>query len=398
MFSLFDILNPFVLFVLYYIFFFFIALSWQENFAIEKGVTINSDTAKIISLSLLMILMSAIIFKYVFKYEKNIKPIQLRKIDLRSINFAPSKMNGDRAAILLFFIGIGLFLIFILMVGEIPLLAHDAENFRIESRKGNGLISILSIGLISYSSSYLFASTNIGKSKRLFILILSFFIILMFGNRGPAFLLLVYAVIISIVRSKMKISMIKLIIIGGIGYLLLVGIGAYRMNVEADFFTKFILTIGWRPFVNIQNFDIILSRFDDFLYGYGYWIDLYTLAPGYSPNLGTWLKENMGFSFDGGSVTITLLGEGYINFGTVGLIIYPVITSFILIRLGVYIKRILLKDNLTVYIGKFILILSINVALAGIVSSGFTSVILYIIIPNIIIYKLHQILAKTKNI
>jgi oligosaccharide repeat unit polymerase len=265
-FSLFDLLNPFVIFVLYYIFFFFIALSWKENFFIHKGVKIDDYTVNVISASLLVILISSIIFSFVFKFEKSISANYLRKIDLRKLNFGASTKRSERAAWVIFFLGVVLFLIFILKVGQVPLLADDAENLRIEARKGNGFITILSIALLTYSASYIFASMNIATSKRIIILIVAFFILMMFGNRGPAFLLLIFAFVINIVRSKTKVNIFKVVLLGLIGYLLLVGIGAYRMNADADFLTKFILTIGWRPFVNIQNFDIILNHFDDFLY------------------------------------------------------------------------------------------------------------------------------------
>lgn len=389
-FGLYDILNPFVLFIYYYLGFLFIALSWLENFVVNKGVSIETNTIDTILIFLLLLVFFGLIVNlYLKKYKFN------KKFDFRQIELSPLKSEQVLSGFILFFIGGFFWLIFIIKNGgEIPFLADDVENFRIEARKGVGGITILSSILLTYSGTILAMNNRLNPTLKLIIIFLTFFLILSFGNRGPAIMYLLILFIGYVLYKKIKIKMIYPIMGFSVLYFLVVLLGAYRMNAKADLWTKFGLTIGWRPFVNIKNVDLLLNKYDNFLYGYGYWIDLYVLMPGYSPNLGTWLKEYMGLSFDGGSITATIIGEAYVNFGYYGVYLYPLLVTTILLFFALYQKYTLFKKNGRLGVNQITLFLLVNVGLSGIVSSGITSVFLYVIIPLYLVYYLDKILVN----
>ena len=58
-----------------------------------------------------------------------------------------------------------------------------------------------------------------------------------------------------------------------------------------------------------------------FQYGYVFLINFLMLAPGSQPDFTLWLKNEMGLTFSGGGITPTLLGEAWINFGTLSVIL-----------------------------------------------------------------------------
>lgn len=97
--------------------------------------------------------------------------------------------------------------------------------------------------------------------------------------------------------------------------LMTLGIIRQGLNFDLESLLKQIL---WRPFTNIQNIEWITNYFPsthDFFYGKSLLVDLSVLLPGYQPNFGTYIKELMGLYFSGGSLTLSFLGQAYIDFG-----------------------------------------------------------------------------------
>ena len=67
----------------------------------------------------------------------------------------------------------------------------------------------------------------------------------------------------------------------------------------------------------------------DFQYGYTFLINIQMLMPGPDVDFTIWLKEQIGLNFAGGGVTPTLVGEGYINGGYIGVFIWLFIIGMI---------------------------------------------------------------------
>lgn len=383
-----DIFNPAIFFLLGHFIFLFIALTWAKNYEMMKEVYISDVTTFYVIYSMsITTLIIAINNKIRDKRNKTYSVFYEWNL---------VKPNHQQTAWILFFLGVFFWIFFVFKAGQIPIFSSDIENFRIEAREGMGYVTILSITFITYSGLYLAISLN-NKVRIFIILCISSFILLSFGNRAPMLYFLLFYFIFLCIKYKIKINLVKVLPIALAGYLLLVLLGAYRMNVDANLSDKFLLTLGWRPYVNLQNLDLILNYFTDFLYGKGYWIDLYVLAPGPDPNLGTWIKDVLRLEFDGGSVTITYLGDAFVNFGFLGVIVYPIIFPLLYIKLNNIFRRIYLKNN-KIHLGHAILFLTISLNLGGAVSSGILSPILYGICPMYIIYKLHTILSRKKTV
>src|SRR5690606_21921627 len=120
------------------------------------------------------------------------------------------------------------------------------------------------------------------------------------------------------ILSEKKYTIKKYVIIGIILITLVAIMGALRTNLDegVDFVRLVKARFGWRPYVNIQNLQRIYEFFPEkegFLYGYSYLIELKVFLPGSNPNFGTYLKDVMNWQFEGGSITPTFLGIGYIN-------------------------------------------------------------------------------------
>ena len=168
----------------------------------------------------------------------------------------------------------------------------------------------------------------------------------------------------------------------------MVMMGAYRVNHSADFIDLFKFRLAWRPFVNIQNFQMVLDHFPtkhEFLWGKTYLIDLSILLPGSNPNSGTFLKELMGLSFDGGSITPSYLGISYVNFGYAGMILSPIILGFIANSFyEVYLKTLNLANP-----HALILLILVSNNFAAIVVSGIMTVLIQNMVIILLIHFLY---------
>lgn len=391
--GLYDIFNPFISFFLYHIFFLFIALSWADYFALVKGTNIAQETKNYILYSILIFTFSGLFSHFILS--KLVKGVNT-KIQFYNYVFYKNSSNKILVSYVFLSLGVLFFIFFIIKAKEIPIFAEDAENFRIKAREGMGYVTILSITLVTYSSLYILLSQKHGFLFKLTLFFVSGFVLLSFGNRAPFLVFAAFYFVLYSMVNRVRLNFYKVLPVIVFLYLLLVFIGAYRMNAEVSLLAKVGLTIGWRPFVNISNINIIFNEYKQFLYGLGYWIDLYVLMPGYSPNLGTWVKEVLGLEFDGGSVTITYLGEAFVNFGLIGVLFYPIVMSILLTLMNFAFKTMVLKGGRKLYLDQAILFLMISFNLGGIVSSGITSIVLYNIAPAVCTYIFHNLLSSIK--
>ena len=171
--------------------------------------------------------------------------------------------------------------------------------------------------------------------------------------------------------------------------------GAVRKNPD-ELLQVIVYRLPWRPFVNILNFQTVLDSFPsriDFLLGRGYIIDLLTLLPGYQPNLGTWVKDALGMTYEGGSLTTSYLGVGYLNFGLYGIAIYPFAYGFFLNT--VY---MMLVSKQCISTAKLTLAILVSFSLGGAVNTGLLPVALYTTLPIIVIYTIHRVILGALTI
>jgi hypothetical protein len=120
-------------------------------------------------------------------------------------------------------------------------------------------------------------------------------------------------------------------------------------------------------------------------------IDLKLFLPGSNPNFGTALKDIMNWQFDGGSITTSFIGLGYMNFGHIGIVFYSLIYGFLF---NTIYELYIMSKHRSYYSTLFLMMLSMY--LAGSVSSGILSVflnsIMFLIFISIIHYIVYNII------
>lgn len=383
-FQLNNLINPFIYFFWTHIVFFYIGIMYADIYQ-YSGIFINSTTKVYIIYSLIFFVIGGFLSKILMQM------LHYPYIKINDIKI-PHNTFSDRIyikTVLPFFIvGILIVIYYSYSIGGYIWFQGNFENIRIETRKGIGSLIIISLNFLTYSGLVLLLSKKINISSLFFFIIITSSL-LAFGNRAPFLFFLLILLILKSIQHNIKFTMKHFIIFGGMIFIMMVLFGAIRKGPD-ELYNLFFHRLPWRPYVNIQNFQILLDNFPsqiDHLYGKGYIIDLSTLLPGYQPNLGTWIKEILGMTFEGGSLTLTYLGVSYINFGLIGLFIYPVIYGFILNTLYMLFVN---KSNISVI--KLIFIFLISFSLGGSVSTGLIPVILYISLPVIITYFLHRVL------
>lgn len=143
--------------------------------------------------------------------------------------------------------------------------------------------------------------------------------LLLIGFRTPFALMIAVIIIIGVYRSKIQLK--KCIPIATGVFLFLIVYGVYRNGSNIS--TVYYILRG-QLFNESQNLNYVFRAFPErvpFQNGYTYLINLIMLKPGPDLDFTLWLKEKIGISFSGGGITPTILGEFYINFGTLGIFI-----------------------------------------------------------------------------
>lgn len=391
-FDLKNLLNPFVFFYIYQTIFCFIALSYNE--LLYPGITISAELKFYIILAYLLTFVGALASRMLF-VKAGISYVRVNDIYIEN---KPSKAFNYSAAIL-FVLGVITFIYFSFKTGGIILFAEDIENERISRKVGAGLPNLIFIAFLLYGyAAILFNRTRMFAIKLLLFLFTAFALI-SYGSRAPLLKLIVAVFIILNVLSVKKITLQKLFKIGSVLLILMAVLEAYRSNLggsEVSFFRLSLLRMGWRPFVNIQNLQRIYDFFpshNDFLYGGSYIIDFKLFLPGSHPNFGTYLKELMNWEFEGGSITTTFIGLGYLNFGKAAFYIYPLFYGFFM---NTIYQLFISKKNVKYTNLLFVLFFSIGVS--GSVSTGlwgtFINNILFLLFALLVHLSIKQILLK----
>lgn len=324
-FDLKNLLNPFVFFILYQTIFCFIALSYHEIYPIE----IDNELKFLIIVAYILTFLGAFLSRYLFQ-KGGIKYVKYNDI---YIDKNPSN-SFSYAGLILFALASLVFFYFSIKTDGFIIFGSEIENSRIEKRKGSGMINLIFISFFLYSYLVLLLDKKVSKGIKIFLFLFAAFALISFGSRAPMIKLILAIFLLLGILSKKKISINKYIWIGTFAIGLVIVLGAFRTNLKegVSFLDLVVARAGWRPFVNIQNLQRIYEFFPDkhtFLYGESYFVELKIFLPGSNPNFGSHLKQIMNWKFDGGSITPTFLGIGYINFGKMAFIIYPFIFGFI---------------------------------------------------------------------
>jgi len=367
-----NLFNPFVYFFWSFYIFSFFAILYRNKYA--YALSISSETIFFINSGLYFYLIGGYIS---FITSPN------KKIDKINTEYQIQILQSTQTSKLILFIFLTipiLFAIYFLsLTNEFLWLSDSFDDYRISLREGSGWIAIFGTSSAYFAAIYSCIYFSIRKNillNTIAIIILSISAIV-YGNRAPALEILVIGGIFLCYHFFGKIRPYHAIIgfFSIMTILMTLGIIRQGLNFDLESLLKQIL---WRPFTNIQNIEWITNYFPsthDFFYGKSLLVDLSVLLPGYQPNFGTYIKELMGLYFSGGSLTLSFLGQAYIDFGYIFALI--LIFSF-----GFLLHRIYRKTVLNPKFGIFLIISSIYAK--STVSSGLVSPFLYTFIPTII--------------
>lgn len=401
--SLLNLFDPVSYFSITHIVLFFLAAFYRGFY--EWGVPINDQSLILLCSCMLAFAIGATVPGGLLSaLSKRLFPKQSAMKQSALYAVASTPRYYSYSAWILFMFGAAGVAIFIIKCGGILWLKNDFDDLRITARAGIGWLVLPSIVFITYStialfSYYLFHKQQYMKSYA--VALLGTFLLLQYGNRAPAFEVVICCGFIYCWKRWRTIPVLLMLVGCLLTFLTLGAMQVIRQGLSTDFLMVLLQSI-WRPFVNIQNFDLIVKAFPNrlnFLHGQSFFMDLAVLAPGYQPNFGTWLKDQLGLDFTGGSVTVTYLGELYANFGEVGGLWGAFLLGTVLDVLSRYSRKF--YDDYTCYPTIF----AIAITSKAVVSSGFISPILYIMIPFIIyrlafsqILHLHELLFTDNRV
>jgi len=293
-----------------------------------------------------------------------------------------------------FVVGALILLYYYYRVGTVPLLAEDAENVRVTVKAGLGYLPILAYAFLTTSTiSITTLATKELSISPLFAIVISCIgalLLVGIGYRAPALGLLLNVFIVYLYIKYQRIPL-KWLLISGLFMITIIGwLGYLRLESELVTGISMILRLGiWRLFVN--NLYVLNFIYDSFpvsephMLGMSYLIDIKTLLPGYQPHFGFWLKERLGLEFAGGGVTQTIVGELFINWGWIGIIV-GMFTMGIVFRI---LYHALTKDRL-LSVPRFVLLVLLSTSLMGIVSSGLVLVLLFDTLPLVAVFIIYR--------
>ena len=273
---------------------------------------------------------------------------------------------------ILFIIGICIFGVFFFKSGGLILFMNDAENARINAVAGSGFLVVL-------GTQFLNIATLIEKKEKIRTIYLIISIILMFGTgfRSQALYLIAMYYIIYYINTN-KASIAKMFGIVMIISFLYAYIGVVRSGLKNWTLLSLYKPVIWRMFVNTSNFSDVLNLYPESLFtvGKSYINDLLTVLPGPQETYILKLKDILNIQFDGGSLTPSIFGESYYNFGLVGAVVIPILIGIIILTIDYFSRRYLSTE---IYlIASFLMV--------GISTTGIMPVLLYSILPLILVY------------
>jgi oligosaccharide repeat unit polymerase len=366
-FDLSEWLNPFVLFFLFHVVFLFVGLLYHRLY--DHAVEIQPGVFLLVWTGLTCTVLGATVAKHA-TYATGQWPPKKRKTPFcEDVAAASSVAKG------FLLIGAVLATLYFAWIGGVPLVAGDADNFRVEARMGKGFLVLAALAFLKYGA-YKTAFVNAVRRKSWFgftaWVATAFLLAVGIGNRGPALEILVFSILIAFVVRGIRPRLASLLPLALTALVLMALLGILRQGLSVTGLMIY-LQVLWRPFANIQNLQWIYEWFPDripFLCGGGYLIDLEVLLPGYSANFGTWFKDQAGLVFSGGSVTVSYLGEIFANFGWAGVI--PISFGYGFGLASLYVRRLSLRHP-----DDFMFLVIMTTTLKGVVSSGLVPVLLY---------------------
>ncbi|MFQ6576120.1 O-antigen polymerase [Pseudomonas sp. UM16] len=285
------------------------------------------------------------------------------------------------------FVGI-LFIIYAYyQMGGVPALAENAENARVEMKQGVGKYIIFGVGFIYVSMSYLSSMffARGGYARWVLLPIVWFVVSLLLmgiGYRSLFFFLLVHVALFSLIcREKFNFRSLvngKLLVGGAVLFLLMSLVGYARYKSGAEGFGM--LSLFWPLIVyggNIESVFELVGK-QGFSYGSSFISDMISPIFGDGKFTGHQIKEILGLKFDGEGVSITIIGEAYLNFGLTGVFL----SGFLIGAIILFVSRFVFSHG---YLYRMFFVIVV-VFVIRIITSGVAPIFWFYFIPVVTAY------------
>lgn len=280
--------------------------------------------------------------------------------------------------------------LFFIRAGNIPIFEENPELARVAAMSGNGFVHRISYISLSIGALALVAYDffKLKKVKSITILLVILLVIYnsLTGPRSQSLKILLQMFLFFLVLKNGKINL-RLMLLMGLGLLSITGIlGALRGGKEG--LSEGFFHLMNRIYMNPINFQRVVELFKNNEYWFGKSIiyDFGVYLPGSQPNLGTILKEMTNAKFQGGGITVTLFGEGYLNFGIIGVFALPIIAAIIFNS----VRKVLTKKQ---QVEHLLLLIILNTSLMGFISMGIFPVIAGDTFPTIVVFTILSALS-----
>lgn len=296
-------------------------LFFVQSGVLMQGIYFTFDKEVTKAIIIYNILAPCLVF-FVSKF-KSVHVVGLKKIKVSSMWVTLLFLCGCTSIILYFF-----------TVGTIPILATDAENFRVQALSGKAFLVVIASNCFSVA-----VLMTEKKVTRYFRTIISIIFLLGTGFRSSAFSIILIFFLTYWVGEKRKI-VFRGILIGTILSLMYSIIGVFRSGAKWSLLTLY-KPMLWRFYVNTNNFNSVYTLFpvNQFQYGKTLLNDFLVILPGPQDTYMTKLKDILDIQFSGGSLTPSVFGEGYYNWGYAGAIMWPLFLLMFVMILDNYNRK-----------------------------------------------------------
>nr|MBZ1357364.1 oligosaccharide repeat unit polymerase [Dyadobacter fermentans] len=230
------------------------------------------------------------------------------------------------SAYVFFTIGILASLLFFARTGNIPILAANKEAARVAALAvgGNGyVLYLMSMGMYGVALYAIYAY-GYNKDKTQLFLLFAIMGLAMTGTGSRRYILWVclYLLIAKHYLSS-PIPKTRMLVYTFLG-LLFVNLFEMFRNPDSMTTTSLSTTFSYRFIIYISNLEKVLTYFmsrDEYEYGGTFFMDILTALPGKQIDYQSWLKKVTNLEFEGFGIPPTLMGDLYVNFGYVGVVL-----------------------------------------------------------------------------
>jgi hypothetical protein len=271
---------------------------------------------------------------------------------------------GDRwlltLAALLTTVGIAAQILYLIRIGNVPILMSYVEQGRVEaSIHGGSALRVLS--LLAMPGTWLLTAVAASRgSRRMLAVALGAILIvaclhLATANRANDFLTVEVGILVALLAMGLhRLRLRALMAVAGIVAVLVLAagvVGAYRLAhspdtwsdpdvAQAEQANDYVRLTGFALrlylIVPVQNTDYAMDAVPEHLswrLGYTYMQPLLTVLPGHQTTFDQDIKTALNQTYPGGGTVPTFLGESYANFGPPGWFAVPLVLGFLLVWL-----------------------------------------------------------------